>query len=135
VTSAIHIGLGDVAAALTLVAVAVAVAVWGRTDLEVDIAVAAARSFIQLTAIGYVIKAIFASDSILWVALLLAVMVVFGALTARARARRVPTRSGRCSSRSPSPRPPRSRSSSRSASSPPRPATSSPSAAWSSATP
>ena len=89
-TAAIHIGLGDVAATLTLVAVAVAVAVWERTDLEADIAVAAARSFIQLTAIGYVIKAIFASDSILWVALLLAVMVVFGALTARARARRVP---------------------------------------------
>jgi ABC-type iron transport system FetAB permease component len=80
VTAAIHISLGDVAATLTLVAVAVAVAVWERTDLEADIAVAAARSFIQLTAIGYVINAIFASDSILWVALLLAVMVVFGAL-------------------------------------------------------
>jgi putative ABC transport system permease protein len=90
VTAAIHIGLGDVAATLALVAVAVAVAVWERTGLEGDIAVAVARSFIQLTAIGYVIKAIFASDSILWVALLLAVMVVFGALTARARARRVP---------------------------------------------
>ena len=89
-TSAIHIGLQDVAATLTLVAVAIAVAVWERTDLQADIAVAAARAFIQLTAIGYVIKAIFASDSILWVALLLAVMVVFGALTARARARRVP---------------------------------------------
>jgi putative ABC transport system permease protein len=90
VTSAIHIGLGDVAATLALVAVAVAVATWERTGLEVDIAVAVARSFIQLTAIGYVIKAIFASDSILWVALLLAVMVVFGAFTARGRARRVP---------------------------------------------
>jgi putative ABC transport system permease protein len=90
VIAAIHIGLGDVAATLALVAVAVAVAVWERTDLEGDIAVAVARSFIQLTAIGYVIKAIFASDSILWVALLLAVMVVFGALTARARAPHVP---------------------------------------------
>jgi putative ABC transport system permease protein len=90
VTAAIHIGLGDVAATLALVAVAVAVVVWERTDLEADIAVAVARSFIQLTAIGYVIKAIFASDSIIWVALLLAVMVVFGALTAHARATRVP---------------------------------------------
>jgi len=90
VTAAIQIGLGDVAATLALVAVAVAVAVWERTDLEGDIAVAAARSFIQLTAIGYVIKAIFASDSIVWVVLLLAVMVVFGAVTARARAKRVP---------------------------------------------
>jgi putative ABC transport system permease protein len=90
VSSAIHIGLGEVAATLALVAVAGAVALWERTDLEADIAVAVARSFIQLTAIGYVIKAIFASDSILWVALLLAVMVVFGAFTARGRATRVP---------------------------------------------
>jgi putative ABC transport system permease protein len=90
VTAGIQIGLGEVAATLALVAVAVAVAVWERTDLEGDIAVAAARSFIQLTAIGYVIKAIFASDSLLWVVLLLVVMVVFGAFTARSRAPRVP---------------------------------------------
>jgi putative ABC transport system permease protein len=90
VTAAIHLGPADVAAALALVAVAVAVAVWERTDLEGDIAVAVARAFIQLTAIGYVIDAIFSSDSILWVALLLAVMVVFGAFTARGRAQRVP---------------------------------------------
>jgi putative ABC transport system permease protein len=86
----IHIGLGRVGATLALVAIAAAVAVWERTDLEGDIAVAVVRSFLQLTAIGYVIKAIFASDSTLWVVLLLAVMVVFGALTARGRARRVP---------------------------------------------
>jgi putative ABC transport system permease protein len=86
----IDIGLGRVAATLALVAIAAAVAVWERTDLEGDIAVAVVRSFVQLTAIGYVIKAIFASDSTLWVVLLLAVMVVFGALTARGRARRVP---------------------------------------------
>jgi putative ABC transport system permease protein len=90
VSAAIHIGFGDVAATLALVAVAGAVALWERTDLEGDIAVAVARSFVQLTAIGYVIKAIFASESILWVALLLAVMVVFGAFTARGRAARVP---------------------------------------------
>jgi putative ABC transport system permease protein len=90
VSALIHIGLGQVAATLALVAIAGAVAVWERTDLEGDIAVAVARSFVQLTAIGYVIKAIFASDSTVWVVMLLAVMVVFGALTARGRARRVP---------------------------------------------
>jgi putative ABC transport system permease protein len=90
VTAAVHIGLADVAATLALVAVAVAVAVWERTGLEGDIASAVVRSFIQLTAIGLVIKAIFASDSIVWVTVLLAVMVVFGAFTARARATRVP---------------------------------------------
>ena len=98
-TAVVRIGLGGVAATLALVAVALAVAIWERTDLEGDIAVAVARSFIQLTAIGYVIKAIFASDSIVSVTLLLAVMVVFGAFTARARERASRTRFGRCCSR------------------------------------
>ena len=89
-TGTIHVDLADVAATLALVGVAVAVAVWERTDLEGDIAIAIARSFVQLSAIGYLIKAIFASDSLLWVALLLAVMVLFGAFTARRRATRVP---------------------------------------------
>jgi putative ABC transport system permease protein len=90
VTAVVHITLGQVAATLALVAVAVAVSRWQQADLERDIGVAAARSFVQLTAIGYVIKAIFDSDSLLFVFALLAVMVVFGALTARARARTVP---------------------------------------------
>src|SRR5919205_993653 len=54
VIAAVHIGLGQVAVTLALVAVAVAVSVWERTGLEADIAVAAARAFVQLSAIGYV---------------------------------------------------------------------------------
>jgi putative ABC transport system permease protein len=88
--AAIHVSLAQVAATLALVGVAVLISFWERADLERDIAVAAFRSFVQLTAIGYVIKAIFASDSLLFVAALLAAMVVFGALTARKRAARVP---------------------------------------------
>jgi putative ABC transport system permease protein len=72
------------------VGVAVLISFYERADLERDIAVAAFRSFVQFTAIGYVIKAIFASDNLLFVAALLAAMVVFGALTARKRATRVP---------------------------------------------
>ena len=67
-----------------------AVSLWERAELEQDIAVAVARSFVQLTAIGYVIKLIFEQDQILFVVALIAVMVVFGALTARHRAREVP---------------------------------------------
>ena len=48
-----------------------------------------ARS-IQLIAIGYVIQAIFDEDSLSLVVALIAVMVVFGAFTARARAKKVP---------------------------------------------
>jgi ABC-type iron transport system FetAB permease component len=50
--AAIHLTFGQVAAALALVGVAVVVSIWQHADLERDIAIATARSFIQLTAIG-----------------------------------------------------------------------------------
>jgi putative ABC transport system permease protein len=90
VSTSIQVSLGQVAATLVLVALAVAISFWRRADLERDIAVAAIRSFIQLTAIGYVIKLIFEADTIWFVLALLAAMVLFGALTARGRARKVP---------------------------------------------
>jgi putative ABC transport system permease protein len=90
VRSSIDVTLGEVAASLALVAVAAAVSLWRRADLEQDLGIAVLRSFLQLTAIGYVIQAIFDSDS-LWLVLgLLAVMVGFGTITARGRARNVP---------------------------------------------
>jgi putative ABC transport system permease protein len=89
-STSIQVSLGDVAAALALVAIAAAISFWRRADLEGDIAVATFRSFIQLTAIGYVIDVIFEADTIWLVLALLAVMVLFGAFTARSRAKRVP---------------------------------------------
>jgi putative ABC transport system permease protein len=89
-SSTIDVSLGEVAASLMLVAVAIAVSFWRRADLERDIGIAVVRSAIQLIAIGYVIQAIFDEDSLLLVFGLIAVMVVFGAVQARARARRVP---------------------------------------------
>jgi putative ABC transport system permease protein len=88
--STVSITLGEVAASLALVAVAIAVSFWRRAELEQDIAVAVLRSFVQLTAVGYVIQAIFDSDSLWLVAALLAGMVGFGAWTARGRAKAVP---------------------------------------------
>jgi len=85
-----HISLGEVAASLVLVALAAAVSLWRRVELEADLGVAVLRSFLQLTAVGYVINAIFDSDSLWLVVLLLAVMVAFGTATARSRAREVP---------------------------------------------
>jgi putative ABC transport system permease protein len=90
VIATIHVSLGQVAATLVLVAIAAAISFWQKADLEEDIAIAAARSFVQLTAIGYVIKLIFEADTIWLVLALLAVMVLFGALTARSRAKKVP---------------------------------------------
>ena len=89
-TNSIHLTIGAVLASLTLVAIAAAISFWQRANLEQDIAVAVARSFVQLTAIGYVINLIFDQDTIWLVLALLAVMVLFGAFTARARARKVP---------------------------------------------
>ena len=88
--AAIHLTLGQVAATLALVAVAALVSVWQRADLERDIAVATVRSFVQLTAIGYVIKLIFDQNRIAFVIVLIAAMVLFGAVTAQRRARHVP---------------------------------------------
>ena len=88
--NAIDVTLGEVAATLALVAIAAGVSFWQRAELEEDIGIAVLRSFLQLTAVGYVIQAIFDSDSLWFVAALLAGMVAFGAFTARARAREVP---------------------------------------------
>jgi putative ABC transport system permease protein len=89
-TASAHVSLGEVAVSVVLVAIAAAVSFWRRADLERDLGVAVLRSFVQLTAIGYVIQAIFDSDSLWIVALLLAVMVGFGSITAWGRARGVP---------------------------------------------
>ncbi len=89
-SSSIDVSLVEVAGALALVAVAVAVSIWRRTELERDIGVAVVRSFIQLVAIGYVIQLIFDEDSLALVAVLIGVMVLFGAFTARSRAKAVP---------------------------------------------
>jgi putative ABC transport system permease protein len=88
--SSISVSVGQVAASLALVAVAAAVSRWRGAGLEEDIGIAVVRSLIQLTAIGYVITLIFDQDQIVLVIALISVMVVFGALLARARARAVP---------------------------------------------
>jgi len=88
--ASVQLSLWQVAGALVLVAIAAAASRWRRAEFEQDILVAVVRSFVQLTAVGYVIQAIFDSDSLLLVAVLLAFMVVFGAWTAKGRAKKVP---------------------------------------------
>jgi putative ABC transport system permease protein len=90
VSPGIDVSVGEVAAAVALAALAAALSLWQRADLERDIGIAVVRSIIQLTAIGYVIDLIFERDELGFVLVLLVVMVGFGALTARARAKRVP---------------------------------------------
>ena len=89
--AAVHLDVGQVAASLVLVAVAAAIAAYEQVALERDSGVAVARSALQLIAVGYVIDAIFDSDSLWLVAALLTVMVGIGAFTARSRAQQVPS--------------------------------------------
>jgi len=89
-STSIHVSVGQAAATLALVALAAAISFWRKADLERDIGIATLRSFVQLTAIGYVIELIFEADSLALVFALLAAMVLFGALTARSRAKKVP---------------------------------------------
>ena len=89
-STSIHVTPGEVVASLALVVLAAAISFWRKADLERDIGIATVRSFVQLTAIGYAIKLIFEADTLWLVFALLTVMVLFGALTARNRAKRVP---------------------------------------------
>jgi putative ABC transport system permease protein len=86
----VDVSWGELAASLVLVALAIGVSFGRGARLEGDLAVATARSFVQLIAVGYVIQAIFDSDSLLVVVGLLAVMVGVGTATARRRAAAVP---------------------------------------------
>jgi putative ABC transport system permease protein len=88
--SATNVTLLQVFGAVALVAVAVAISLWERARLETDIAVAVLRSFVQLTAVGFVIAIVFEEDSLWLVAAMLTAMVVIAAFTARGRARDVP---------------------------------------------
>jgi putative ABC transport system permease protein len=90
VSTSIDVSLGQVAASLALVALAIVISRWRQADLERDIAVATIRSIVQLTLVGYAIRLIFETDTIWLVVALLAVMVLFGSLTARGRAKSVP---------------------------------------------
>jgi putative ABC transport system permease protein len=90
VSAPIDVSLWQVAATLVLVGIAVAVSFWQRAGLEEDIGIAVVRSAVQLTAVGFVIKFIFDQDELALVVALIGVMVLFGAFTARHRARSVP---------------------------------------------
>lgn len=82
------VGLETVAPALltlSLVAAAIVISRYQKLDLEKDITVAAVRSFVQLTAIGYAINFVFGLENLGYVILLLAGMVTFASWTSANR--------------------------------------------------
>lgn len=76
--------------ALGLVAVAVGLSLYRGLDLERDITVAVVRSFVQLTAIGFVIELVFGLENLAYVLVLLTTMVLFAGWTSSRRAEGVP---------------------------------------------
>ena len=82
--------VGSALLTLALVAVAVGLSLYERLGLERDIGIAVVRSFVQLSAIGYVIDYVFGLESLGAVGLLLAGMVLFAGWTSARRARGVP---------------------------------------------
>ncbi|MDQ1499559.1 MAG: UDP-glucose/iron transport system permease protein, partial [Actinomycetota bacterium] len=83
------VGFGDVALALVLVVAALGVSRWREVGLESDLAVATARSFVQLLAVGYILDFVFRDHGGL-TAVVLAVMIGTAVLTSGARAAGVP---------------------------------------------
>lgn len=77
--------VGSALLTLSLVAVALAISRYQKLDLEKDIGIAVVRSFIQLTAIGFVISLIFSLKNLTYVMLLLAGMVLFASWTSSRR--------------------------------------------------
>ena len=77
--------------ALALVAVAGGISYWRNVGLEVHMAVAVGRAFVQLLAIGYALEFIFNRQSPLWIGLILLIMMTIAGLTAGKRAENIPS--------------------------------------------
>lgn len=75
----------DFALALAIMGMAIAVSRWQRLGLEGQLAIATARSILQLTVIGYLIAFIFALNHPLAVLGILLVMLTIAAIVARNR--------------------------------------------------
>ena len=83
-------GIERVLLSIAFILVAAAVSRWQSSDLEGDLLIATARSFVQLIAIGYVLELVFELDSPLFTLAILAVMTITAGRTTAKRAHRTP---------------------------------------------
>jgi putative ABC transport system permease protein len=83
--SLIKLDYGDLGWALGLMGLAIALSLWQRLQLEGQFLLAAGRSLLQLTVVGYILAFIFALDNVWAVLVILAVMLTIAALVARNR--------------------------------------------------
>ncbi len=70
---------------LAFVSLAILFSLWQKIGLEKDIIIGTIRAAIQLIGVGYVLHIIFASDSILFILMMLSVMVIVATLNAASK--------------------------------------------------
>lgn len=81
----IKLDLIDLACAVGLMGAAIGLSAWERIGLELNLAIATGRTFLQLAVLGYVLEFIFALDNPWAVLAILAVMLTISAIVARNR--------------------------------------------------
>jgi putative ABC transport system permease protein len=77
--------------ALALVGVAGGISYWQNVGLEVHMAVAVGRAFVQLLAIGFALELIFNRQNPLWIGVILLIMMTVAGRTAGKRADNIPS--------------------------------------------
>ncbi len=83
-------GLIKLGLAMTLLIIVIAIAYIKRLQLSRELGIAAVRGFIQLMTVALVITAVFQSESLLLVLLILSLMLIIAAHTSAKRAERLP---------------------------------------------
>jgi putative ABC transport system permease protein len=74
---------------LAFVIMAILLSLWLRIGLERDMVVAAIRSTIQLIAVGYILKVVFALQNAVYIAIMILLMIVVAARNARKRGKEI----------------------------------------------
>ncbi|PPS39914.1 iron export ABC transporter permease subunit FetB [Chroococcidiopsis sp. TS-821] len=84
-TGLISLDFLDLVLAVGLIAIAIGLSAWERLGLEINLAIAAGRTILQLLVVGYVLAFVFALDNPWAVLAILAVMLTIAAVVARNR--------------------------------------------------
>ncbi|MBN1213341.1 MAG: iron export ABC transporter permease subunit FetB [candidate division Zixibacteria bacterium] len=82
-------GFVEVLFSLALVAIAIGLTLWWKIPVQKDMSFGSVRAFVQLVAVGYVLKYIFELESIALVFLAILIMITVGAHTASGRVKKI----------------------------------------------
>jgi len=85
----IELGYSEVFWSALLVVLAIALTLWWKIPVQKDLALGSVRAFVQLVAVGYVLKYIFEIESGWLIHLAILIMTLVGAQTAAARIREI----------------------------------------------